>query len=490
MRPRRSPALQALRHRPVPTWWTDAKLGIFVHWTPASIPAFAPTDVEVTDVLAADGPAPLAGIPYAEWYLSSLQYPDSAVARHHREHYGDRPYEAFADDFRAALPQWDPDDWADRFARAGAAYVVLVTKHADGFCLWPSEVANPHRDGWNAGRDLVGELATAVRARGLRFGVYYSGGLDWTFLPRPQGSPADVLAAVPHDEAYADYAEAQVRELVDRYRPSVLWNDIAWPFGGERLWRLFADYYDAVPDGVVNDRWHPYRRAWDLVDTGPGRRAFNAATRRATREGRPAPRPPHFDHLTPEYTTFDHVPDRPWECCRGIDRSFAYNRASGPEDHVGRDDLLGSLADIVAKGGNLLLNVGPRGEDTAVPEEQQRRLDWLGEWLTVAGPALRATRPWVVPAATGPDGHDLRFTSRGEDVHVLVLDGPREAVTVDVVEPGPLGSVTRADGAAVAWARREGGGVTVDLGDLPADHPWPLALTVHGAVAVGVGIAR
>ena len=115
--------------------------------------------------------------------------------------------------------------------------MVLVAKHHDGYCLWPTGVDNPCRPGWHSRRDVVGELAGAVRAAGMRFGLYYSGGLDWTFDDRPLGSMADVLAAVPRGE-YPAYAEAQVRELIDRYRPSVLWNDIAWPDTGSRLWPL------------------------------------------------------------------------------------------------------------------------------------------------------------------------------------------------------------------------------------------------------------
>ncbi len=486
----RSATLQRLRRRRVPTWWSDAKLGIFIHWGVASVPAYAPPDVDPHDMLtmAVDGPHPIAENPYAEWYWNSIRFPDSSAARHHREHHEGRTFESFAQEFNAGLAHWDPEDWADRFARAGARYVVLVTKHHDGYCLWPTEVAHPLRSGWHTERDLVGELADAVRARGLHFGVYYSGGLDWTFDDRPIGLPADLLTAVPHTPEYCDYAEAQVRELIERYRPSVVWNDIAWPFGGERLWQLFADYYAAVPDGVVNDRFQPRRRAWDALERPSAQRAFNAAARRAVAGGVQAVRPPFFDHLTPEYTSFDRVPRHPWETCRGIDRSFGYNRASRPEHFLSRDDLLGSFADIVARGGNLLLNVGPRGTDGSIPDEQQLRLDWLGEWLGASGPSVFGTRPWVLQEAQSPEGHRLRFTARGDDVHVLVEaaddDGGRDRVTLEQVAPGAAGSVTTADGAALQWrAREDGRGVEVEL-EGPQRSPWPLALTITRAVAL------
>jgi alpha-L-fucosidase len=184
--------------------------------------------------------------------------------------------------------------------------VVLVTKHHDGYCLWPTSVPNPRRAGWHSDRDIVGELAEAVRDAGMRFGLYYSGGLDWTFDDRPIGTFADLVAAVPSDPAYGDYAEAQVHELIDRYRPAVLWNDIAWPFGGERLWRLFADYYAAVPDGVINDRWMPRSAVFDLVRTRAGRSVVDRFVVRSANSGRTVPpTPPHFDVRTPEYSSFD-----------------------------------------------------------------------------------------------------------------------------------------------------------------------------------------
>ena len=105
--------------------------------------------------------------------------------------WGNAPYQDFREPFVAMLERWDPAPWADLFAKAGAQYVVHVTKHHDGFCLWPSDVPNPHEKDWAAPRDVAGDLAAAVRARGMRFGVYYSGGLDWTFEPRAMRGIAD-----------------------------------------------------------------------------------------------------------------------------------------------------------------------------------------------------------------------------------------------------------------------------------------------------------
>ncbi|HEY8217453.1 MAG TPA: alpha-L-fucosidase [Acidimicrobiia bacterium] len=409
-------AARVVRAHGVPDWWLDAKLGIFIHWTPASVPGFAPTGQEIAELLASGDPTALAHSPYSEWYENSLRFADSPVSRHHASTYGTRPYREFAREWEAALESWNPDDWARRFAATGARYVVLVTKHHDGYCLWPTSVPNPHEPRWHCERDVVGELAEAVRAAGMRFGVYYSGGIDSRWNDHPIGAFSDLPLAVPRG-AYPDYARAQVEELVQRYRPSVLWNDICWPAPAAHLAPILAEYYATAPDGVVNDRFLCWSPAWVLARTTVVRRTIDRAVSNAARKERGIipPKPRFYDVRTPEYTVFDDVQRTPWECVRGMDNSFGYNRASTEEDFIARDDLLWSLVDIVAKGGNLLLNVGPRGEDAQIPDVQQRRLDWLTEFTSAHGHALFGTRPWSRAADAAGDT-EVRYTSRGNDV--------------------------------------------------------------------------
>ena len=352
-----------------------------MHWGLASVPGFAQRELDVTQVLRRRWHDFMAYSPYAEWYENAMKLPGSLVAEHHRATYGNRPYEAFREDFERGLAHWNPDAWAEAFADAGARYVVMVTKHHDGYCLWPSRVRHPRRSRWACSRDLVGELAAAVRARGLRFGVYYSGGIDWSFEERPVRTMSEFLVSQPGG-AYADYAAAQVRELIERVRPDMLWNDISWPGTGADLVRLFTDYYAAVPDGVVNDRWTT-REAVRLLGWRPVRWAFDAVTRLRLRGGRTLPPPPvlHADVRIMEYEVHPKAQHRPWECVRGMDKSFGYNRTSEEEDFLSRADLLGCLDDVVAKNGNLLINVGPRGEDGVIPAPQMARLRWLGEHM-------------------------------------------------------------------------------------------------------------
>ncbi|MFZ4669969.1 MAG: alpha-L-fucosidase [Microthrixaceae bacterium] len=460
--------LRALRRRPVPAWWRDAKLGIFVHWTPASVVGWAPVDDQIGDLLGAARPDALAANPYTEWYQNSLRFPDSPASVHHRRHHPDTAYEDLLDAFESGLASWDPDDWAARFAATGARYVVLVAKHHDGFCLWPTSVPQRPARRWHTERDVVGELGEAVRRAGMRFGLYYSGGLDWTFDDRPIGNLGDLLAAIPQGD-YPEYARAQVLELIDRYRPAVLWNDIAWPSGGAQLWPLLRRYYDAVPDGVVNDRWMPWSPVLGAARFAPVRRVVDRLNARATRErqGVIPPRPPHFDVRTPEYVVFDSVRDEPWECVRGIDHSFGFNRNSGPDDFLRRDDLVEMFADIVAKGGNLLLNVGPRGEDATIPDEQQRRLDWLAEWTGGGGASVFGTRPWVVPLAEGT--RRWRFWSADRSVYASTIGPVDGAVVVPAVLPGPATTATLVGGSSLDW-RVVGGGIEVRF-DRPAIDP-------------------
>ena len=475
------PAVSERSATGVPSWWRDAKLGIFIHWTIASIPAFAPPVGVYGDLLASGAPDAFKVSPYVEWYENSLRFDDSPAAAFHRATYPNRSYRSFAHDFEAGLASWDPAAWAARFAATGARYVVLVAKHHDGWCLWPTKVTNPRLPGWHSARDIVGELAEAVRAQGLKFGVYYSGGLDWTFCDSPMGSMGGVIAAIPRGD-YPAYARAQVLELIERYSPDVLWNDIAWPEPRAALFSLFERYYEAVPDGVVNDRWMPWSPLALLARTRAGRRLIDAriASTAAKDGGLVPPKPPHFDVRTPEYTVFDDVESTPWECVRGMDHSFGYNAQSTPEDFISHDELLLTLTDIASKGGNLLLNVGPRGIDAAIPELQDERLGWLAGHRPAFEESLVGTRPWVVPAEELEGGGEVRYTAKDDTVFLHVFD-PASTITLTMLELTPEGRAQRLDGTPVPTTSSTTG-TTLDLSGLvspgrPLDGPLVIAVT-------------
>jgi alpha-L-fucosidase len=407
--------LASLDAHGVPAWFADAKFGVFVHWGLFSVPGFAPTK-PYADVLRDDYDRAMVRSPYAEDYANAMRDPGSPTAEYHRKTYGDMPYEGFQQIFERELADFDAEAWAETFQRAGADYVVMVAKYHDGYSLWPTRVPNPHAPGWHSDRDLVGEVANAVRARGLRFGVYYSGGVDWTFQREVVETVGD-YSYLPYGDGYDDYAEAQVRELVERYRPDVLWNDISWPTGQQRLNAVFADYYNTVPDGVVNDRWQTDSLFRRLMGLAPARGSFDLLFKQVIArdpgvvDNVTPPAVPHADFTTPEYTQYETTQDVAWETTRGMGTSYGYNRQETDAHYASFDQtLFPDFVAAVARNGRLLLNVGPAGGGGRIPPEQRRRLEAFGAWLEANGQAVRGTRPHDVPAATTADGLPVWFT--------------------------------------------------------------------------------
>jgi alpha-L-fucosidase len=410
--------------RPVPSWFTDAKLGIFIHWGAYSVPAWAEPTGELG---AVDEKTWFKHNAYAEWYWNTIRFDDSPARQHHRETYGDAPYDDFLDAWRAE--EFDPAEWARLFRRAGARYVVPTTKHHDGIALWDAPGTGT-RNTVHRGprRDLIGDIGAAVREAGLRFGVYYSGGLDWSISDFP---PLDNARAVrqlrPNDAAYAAYAYLHVRDLVDRYHPDVLWNDIEWPDAGKHegslgLHELMRHYYATVPEGVVNDRWG---------DT-------------------------HCDYETSEYQYhLDSENAAAWENCRGIGLSFGYNQAEDASHLLDGPALVRHLLDVVSRGGNLLINVGPTASGL-VPDGQRAALEGLGEWLDVNGAAVYGTRRLEPEVADASDNPWVRWTADGERAWAVV-DGVGSVVLPARADRLDLDSARTPDGTPVAASASDTG---------------------------------
>ncbi|MBE0537515.1 MAG: alpha-L-fucosidase [Phycisphaerae bacterium] len=435
---RYSPEWDSLDARPTPAWFGDAKFGIFIHWGVYSVPAWAP--IEGVGVYAR----------YSEWYWRRWREKgeghDQFVAFHTKA-YGDKVhYQDFVKDFTCEM--YEPDYWAEVFERAGAKYVVLTSKHHDGFCLWPSGQSW----NWNSvdvgpHRDLAGELTEAVRKRGLRMGFYYSL-YEW-YHPLYRSD-------VP---AYVDtHMLPQVKDLVMRYKPDIVWSDGEWDHPDE-VWKsreFLAWLYNESPvkDTVaVNDRW------------GKGTRSK------------------HGGYYTTEYSQeklAEEGTDHPWEECRGIGHSFGYNRNERLGHYTSAEKLVHMLVDLVSKGGNLLLDIGPTA-DGRIPVIMEQRLTEMGDWLKVNGEAIYGTRKWD---RAGKDNGALRFTQKGNTIYAVSLGWPGDEMKLDVPKP--------AAGAQVVLVGRDGklpwtykqGRMCVDtsgvkINELPCRHAY--AFRISGA---------
>ena len=394
-----TPDLESLVSHQIPQWFDGAKFGIFVHWFPSTIPAFAPVSDDPFTLAAEKGEhEAFTESPYSEWYWNSLQTSGSPVALHHAEKYGDQPYDDFVPQFFEASQGWQPERWGDLFAASGAKYCVMGTKHHDGVLLWPSKTPNPHKGSqWTSTRDIVGECAEAVRAQGMRFGIYYSGGIDWTFQGLGIDSWASLYSAIPQDDVYHAYVDAHYRELISRYSPDVLWNDIGYPGFGAGAADLFAHFYNTNPEGVVNDRF-------DFLGVMQGTA--------------------HADFVTPEYTTTPPMEGKKFEVCRGIGTSFGYNEQQNDLSYATSTELIHMLVNIVAAGGNFLLNVGPMASGE-IPWIQQERLLAIGQWLQVNGAAIYASTPHKSSQLTTSDGDTVRLTHGADgSTYAIVLGRP------------------------------------------------------------------
>ncbi len=345
------------RYNP-PNWFKQADLGIFIHWGPYSVPAYAPIEEDDFDQIVKKRGLEYLFVhtPYAEWYQNSLRIKNSPVYDYHKKNYPNLSYEDFVKDFRASAKNVDIEAWVDLFSKAKAKYLVIVSKHHDGFVMFDSKHKNPNIDDYCLDFDFVGDLAKACRKKDIKFGVYYSSLLDWTFTKEPIKSSTDILLGNDKSKTYADYCYNHWIEIIDRYKPDILWSDIGYPWD-QRLEDLFAYYYKEVPNGLVNDRWGQ----WPNYIRNPlGKLLFSMGARIVEKKGGSDPAgTKYFDYKTLEYTSNWTESQIYFEVCRGMDKSFGYNKYSSKKDYISIEEIEKIISDIYPKKGRLLLNVGP-----------------------------------------------------------------------------------------------------------------------------------
>ena len=456
-----APSWESLAAFNAPTWYQDAKFGIFIHWGVYSVPAFG-----------------------NEWYARNMYLPDHPEYDHHLATYGahtDFGYKDFIPHFTTA--NYDPVAWADLFRRAGARYVMPVAEHHDGFPLYDCTFTEWSAAKMGPKRDLIGELAAAVRATDMVFSVSYHRAENWWFYHGGMEIPADVQdnryrglygRAEPQekvpDPAFLDEWLVRICELVDLHQPQVVWFDwwIEEAIFAPYLQRFAAFYYNrGVQWGkevAINYKHAAYPEGAAVWDIERGQLA---------------------GMRTPFWQTDTAVAKNSW----GYTAQQKYKDAGA---------IIDDLVDIVAKNGTLLLNIGPRPDGT-IPAEDSAILLEIGDWLATNGAAIYGTRPWQI-FGEGPTevvegsfkdterqpfgGQDIRYTRQGDTLYAILLDWPGSEATLPALGKSAdrltreIGQVTLLGHDGPLLWRREEDALRVALpAQRPCDHAYALKIT-------------
>lgn len=421
---------KSLDARPLPSWYDEAKVGIFVHWGVFSVPGF--------------------GSEWFWWHWQGEDPPDSKCVKFMSKNYPPGfSYPDFAPQFHAEF--FNPEDWADIFKASGAKYVVLTAKHHEGFTNWPS----PNSWNWNSvdtgpHRDLVGDLGAAIRNRSLHYGLYNSL-YEW-FHPLYL---IDKKNRFRTQEFVLHKLLPELYNMVVRYKPDLIWSDGDWE-ATDTYWnstQFLAWLYNDSPvkDRVVtNDRW------------GSGCSCKHGGYYNCR------------DKFSP-----GKLPNHKWEKCTSVDQnSWGYRRNMRLKELMDLPAIIKDLVDTVALGGNYLLNVGPTA-DGMIPAVFEERLRGVGAWLKVNGEAIYASKPWRIQIenATVP----IWYTSKGSSVYAIMTTKPPKP-TVQLLQPrtSPTTTVTLLGyPKPLPWSPvNPNAGLTILLPELPFSpgQAWTLKL--------------
>ena len=409
-----------------PDWFNNAKFGIFIHWGIYSVPAWAPTNAQG------------ASVEYAEWYWRQMNNSNDPTYAHHANTYGKNfNYDDFIAQFTAS--KFDPKAWVQLFEQAGAKYFVDVTKHHDGFALFNTKYSNRNSVAMGPHEDLVKALfdAAATYAPDLKRGVYYS--LPEWYNPSYPGDGTSFPGGAPHNPytgkqiPYTGYIpvsnyvqnfqKPQMNELVNNYKPDILWCDIGGVNDSNAVFQNYFNQGLALGQQVVVNN-----------------RCGNGVS----------------DFSTPEYSTYGNLRTAKWESNRGIDPfSFGYNSATATSAYATSQQLITNLVDIVSKNGNLLLDIGPKG-DGSIPTIMQQRLQDIGAWLKINGEAIYNTTYWW----RGPQDGNLRFTiSPNKAFYITSLVKPGSQIVTSKpipIQAGDKITMLGYNGGPLQWSQQNG----------------------------------
>lgn len=457
-----APNWESLKGYSIPDWYQDAKFGIFIHWGLYSVPAFG-----------------------NEWYPRNMYRQDTPEFKHHLETYG--PHKQFG--YKDFIPlftaeKFEPDEWANLFRRAGAQFVVPVAEHHDGFALYDCSFSEWNATKMGPKRDIIGELAAAVRRQWLVFGLSSHRAEHWWFFNGGMAFDSDVQdtryagfygpaqpETLPPNQEFLDDWLARTCELVDKYQPQLVWFDwwIEQPVFRSYLQQFAAYYYNQGVQWqrgvVINYKNEAFPEEAAVFDVERGQLA----------------------DLRPRFWQTDTaVAKNSW----GYVNNLEYKTATS---------IIGDLVDIVSKNGALLLNIGPRPDGT-IPEQDQAILLEIGRWLNVNGEAIYGTRPWKtfgegptrVESGSFTDtrrgaftSQDIRFTTRGATLYATVLAWPTNgSVTIKSLATDSnlfmhqIGKVELLGHSEELRWRRESAGLIVEMPDgKPGEHAFVLKIS-------------
>lgn len=460
------PEWDSLAARPVPAWYGDTRLGIFLHWGPFSVPA------------------------YHDWYARNMYIKDSPEYEHHLKHWGQHKDFGYKDFIpMLTMEKFAPQEWVKAFSEAGADYIVPVAEHHDGFQMYKSELSH-----WNAAemgphRDVLGDLLREAERAGMTVGASTHRVEHWWFLGNGKQFESDIPQDVPRDHMYWPAMPEPVNqhdvhspngpdeefmtdwllrccEIVDRYHPKIVYFDWWIQHESVKPWlKKFTAYYynrsEAWGGGIVNYKHDAYPFGIGVPDVERGQ----------------------FAEAKPFL----------WQSDTSVMRnSWCY---SNQPDYKQPIEIVWDLVDVVCKNGRLLLNFGPC-PDGSLSAKDKELLSALGDWMKVNGEAIHGAGLWRIPFE-GPtaveegqfaDGksrdftsQDFRFTCKGGNVYATAMRCPEDgklhirSLREADASHKPLwhGIIRRVEvlGMGAAQWSRDTEALTVELGDYRSDMP-------------------